>query len=792
MSRKIIGNSKIDDGRPKNSATLYVWAAVVVLSVIFILSTQDAGKTAAVRMLIMCLATAFLYRPLLVLCRMDLLDGGFSFSLVFGFFISFFLTFLICGFSGNRISFDYPICFISFAFILIVGYILKCKIIKRKYNGSGDNSLQGRICCVYDCFYKNDAYILRFLKAAAAFCVLFALLYWIRGFRAQITPATEQYMDYGFMQMFWRQKAMCPEDIWQCNDTLNYYYLGQAFVTFLCRLSATAPEYGYNLSFAVLFGILGLGSYSLITSILLKLKVGYASIRVAGIVGAIITLCSSNGHFLLYGLIIPLLEKITGKNLNYRDTYWFPDATTYIGNYPDVADKGKTEFPAYSFVLGDLHAHVVSLFFTIFLLALLFEYVLILQTDRCKANGYDENEFTGHGANGRLLSAKVMESVPVITVLTLLLAFFTGSNYWDAPIYFVISGAVILFANLHAATLNNDESGIKKGRAGMYFHYIMSVLILGMIMQLAGWILMLPFSRNFVKMASKIGLCVNHSPFGKMALLWGIPFAIAIVLLVYIIWNFHAKASDAKSIFLYLIVLILCATGLVLVPEVVCVEDIYGADYARFNTMFKLTYQAYVIFCPVTGVAIGLMLDKIRLKKLGIAICIIELLLSGYAINATRNWFGNIFDASERAGISGMEHLADSHETMAELNAISIINDDPRKNIHIMEVGGNSYQPDNKLSVFTGGCDVAGWYVHEWLWHGSSEETAKRHDDIRRFYECGDTTVCEEMLYRYDIDYIFVGPREYTYYAVDEAGFAGCATVVWQNEDGMKLYKRQK
>lgn len=40
----------------------------------------------------------------------------------------------------------------------------------------------------------------------------------------------------------------------------------------------------------------------------------------------------------------------------------------------------------------------------------------------------------------------------------------------------------------------------------------------------------------------------------------------------------------------------LCAIGLVLIPELVYVRDIYENGNARANTMFKLTYQAYIMF----------------------------------------------------------------------------------------------------------------------------------------------------------------------------------------------------
>ena len=47
---------------------------------------------------------------------------------------------------------------------------------------------------------------------------------------------------------------------------------------------------------------------------------------------------------------------------------------------------------------------------------------------------------------------------------------------------------------------------------------------------------------------------------------------------------------------LFGIVMGLCAIGLIVIPELVYVRDIYENRNARANTMFKLTYQAYIMF----------------------------------------------------------------------------------------------------------------------------------------------------------------------------------------------------
>ena len=79
-------------------------------------------------------------------------------------------------------------------------------------------------------------------------------------------------------------------------------------------------------------------------------------------------------------MIIPFLKNLTGREeINYN--YWFPDATRYIGYNPETNDKTIHEFPSYSFVLGDLHAHVVNIIFVLTVLAILLSW-LYGQTDR--------------------------------------------------------------------------------------------------------------------------------------------------------------------------------------------------------------------------------------------------------------------------------------------------------------------------------------------------------------------------------------------------------------------------
>ena len=65
---------------------------------------------------------------------------------------------------------------------------------------------------------------------------------------------------------------------------------------------------------------------------------------------------------------------------------------------------------------------------------------------------------------------------------------------------------------------------------------------------------------------------------------------------------------------LFVVVMGLCAIGLIAIPEFVYVRDIYENGHARANTMFKLTYQAYMLFGMTMGYGIFRMIVTAREK----------------------------------------------------------------------------------------------------------------------------------------------------------------------------------
>lgn len=694
--------------------------------------------------LLMVFMLSTLMRPYLRIRNLKFWDRGFSLSFGLGTAISFFFCWIISALGVA--DFDTFWVILSVIIVTIFGTIMSTALVKNKITLS--------------VLFDKKADYARYLLGFLVFAIVFLLGIYVKGFKPEITSTTEQYMDYGFVKSIYRQQVAFPEDIWYAGENLNYYFLGQAVTVFLCRLSFVGPEWGYPFMLYTIEASL----FTMVLSLSASMIRGKRTGKILGGLAASFMACfAGNGHYLIYGVIVPLYEKITGNiSLRYAQYgYFFSDSTTYIGYDQAVEDFGKHEFPAYSFILGDLHAHVINLIFVIPLLALLFDYAF----DNASAKSTNQVNY----------KTRIFTLFDVrLFLISVFFAVFMGSNYWDFPIYFVICGGVILFSDFH--------------KEGLKWSVFLRVLIKGALMLGMSFLLAAPFNMHFTKMASEIHFCDNHSPIYKLIILWIIPVGICVWFLIYLIKkNLISKKSDSdfeqrKTILM--IAFVSCAIGLIILPEIIYVKDIYGESYARFNTMFKLTYQSFVLTAIVIGAAVGTWIED-RKSLRGVILLSAILLLSSYTGVGIAQFMGSIFDIDNRRSCNSYDFIYDDIDIEPQMNAIEIINNDTRKRVHILETGGTSYQPDNMISVFTGAPTYVGWGVHEWMWRGEWDPIGRRQGEVAFFYESGQNDYCSQFLTNQTIDYIWVGPREQMNYEIDYSGFENLpeVTLEYESED---------
>ncbi len=607
------------------------------------------------------------------------------------------------------------------------------------------------------------------------FFAAFLLWTYFAGFHPA-AYGTEKFMDYGFMEAMMRSKTLPATDLWYSQGKINYYYGGQYFAVFLTKLSGAKVELTYNLmrtfvaglAFAMPFSLV----YQMVTDRLGRIRTGRkkALPSVTGILAGISVSIAGNMHYVVYGQIIPFIQKLKGEEVS---SYWFPDATRYIGFNPDVEDKTIHEFPCYSFVLGDLHAHVVDIMFVLLLLGLLYAWMKKVRTTELSGESMSRREFW-----------KKQLLMPQLLAAGALLGMFHWTNYWDFVIYFVVTCGAALFMNIIG------QKGKIRWVLGVTAAQAVEILTLATV-------IILPFTLQFdtSNMVQGIALAKNHSLPHQLLVLWGLPGILTILFVVSLLIE-KLRGAEKKSLYhllasislpdLFAVLMGLCAIGLVLIPELVYVRDIYEAKNARANTMFKLTYQAYIMFGMTMIYAIFRLLvigkNKI-LKVLAFIGLFLFVWTCGYFGNSVHSWFGTVWKPSQYKGLNATAFL--ETDFPEDVNGIRWLKENISDAPVVLEANGDSYSEYERVSAMTGLPTIMGWYVHEWLWRGNLADLNAKIEEIKEIYTSTDETRVKELLEEYNVSYIFVGSCERNKYGADLNNdlLKGLGEVVFQDSE---------
>ena len=678
-------------------------------------------------------------------------DKGWMFSKVVSITITGFLTWFLV--SVRILKFTTAACV---GIALVYGIICILAYEKQRRNG-------------YECL-PIDRLDLVYIEEILFFAA-FLLWTYLAGFHPA-AHGTEKFMDYGFMEAMMRSKTLPATDLWYSQGKINYYYGGQYFAVFLTKLSGTQVELTYNLMRTFVAGFAFVLPFSLVRQMTTDLQgrkvTGWKKQlpTFTGFLAGLAVSIAGNMHYVVYAQILPLIQKLKGEEVS---GYWFPDATRYIGFNPDVPDKTIHEFPCYSFVLGDLHAHVVNIMFVLLLLGLLYAWTKKVRNTTPSVEKLGRRKFWMK----QLL-------MPQILAAAMLLGMFHWTNYWDFVIYYVVTGGTVLFMNI--ICLKGD------------IRRILAVTIAQAIEIFAiATVVILPFTLQFTTMVQGVRLAQNHSLPHQLLVLWGLPTILTLVFVISLIVEKLKKLKN-KSLYrlmkavrtpdLFAVIMGLCAIGLVAIPELVYVRDIYENRNARANTMFKLTYQAYIMFGMTMAYVIFRLLFincKKILKAVGVIGLVLLLWTCGYFGRSVDSWFGQVLDPSQYKGLNATAFL--ETDFVEDAGAIRWLKENIQDSPVVLEANGDSYSNYERVSAMTGLPTVMGWYVHEWLWRNDVADLNEKSAEIESIYTSTDTQRVQELIKKYDISYIFVGSCEREKYGanLNNAGLESLGEIVYQD-----------
>lgn len=569
----------------------------------------------------------------------------------------------------------------------------------------------------------------QWLKKAASMEILFLALLlfmsFIRSFKPQIADL-EKYMDFGFINAALNGDYFPPKDMWWSGGFINYYYFGHLWVANLIKLTGITPGVAFNLSLATCFAFCG--------SLIIEYTWSWTKNIWFGFLGAFLHLGIGNLH---------LLTTVWQKGW---DNYWYPDGSRLI--YHVI-----TEFPVYSFVVYDLHAHVLAFPQDLLIIGLVGEF-------------FRQKKFF------------LKEGI--------LIGFLLGLNFltnaWDLAIYFLLFIlTLILLVSLQVRKIQ-DLIPIAKG---VIAAVITSVLVI------------LPFWLYFKKLTLPVLLTTTHSPIYQLFQLWGFWFFLLISFNVFS-WKktkgfFTDRFSGEEQSF-DLFILLLMATGflLVIIPEFIYVKDIYSSGYERANTVFKLTFQSWNIWAMGAGFIVwriwSAKVGGIKRLLKGIWLVVFALLVlscTAYTLRAYKSGYGDFKNFSSLDG----EAFLSSTYSSAEVKGINWLKSNTPKEAVVLEAAGDSYTNYGRISVFSGRSTVVGWAVHEWLWRGTLDPVTKRQTDVNTLYITNDEREFRDLIAKYKINYVYLGGLERQKYSgASGKGLVDNGQVVFK-EGEVEIYK---
>ncbi len=742
-----------------------------------------------------------IFIPITSIIFSNFFDKGYVFAKVIGIaFLSY--TIFILGFL-KILPFDQTTIFIVIAFFAGINLLIFKKYFKSTIK------------------QFNNVTIWTIFLEEIIFLIILFLWSFIHAHQPDI-HGLEKYMDLGFINSVLRSEYFPPKDMWLTPYSINYYYFGHLITAVLTKISFLPSAITFNLMLATIAAISFTSAFSIGANLVEKIKnhlspegekskieniIQSSKIIIGGLITAFILNFTGNLHT-IYLFFKPYVNEnpVPFWNLifspqTFPNNYWYPNATRFIHNTIH-------EFPIYSYVVSDLHGHVLDIPFVLLTIALLL--LIFLRFNNHSQIQNSKIKVQNCNSKLKIFGPKLFTfNFSLLTMLAFLLAIMYMTNAWDGIIYFILSSSVIGYLifkpPLSLIKIKNRSSKIKNA--------LTYIIVLGV----GFFLFALPFNLNFKPFASGIGIvCApkfltdlgklgpflfepDHcqpSPFWQLGILYGFFYFWVISFIVLKIKNWKLEIRNLSSSDIFVGILIILSTLLIIIPEFIYVKDIYPAHY-RANTMFKLVYQSFIMLSLSSGYIImrlflnhkSLILNqKFRYWLLGywfigLLILVLVFLYPYFAINS---YFGNLKDYS---GLNGTNYLRSLYPN--DYEAILWINKNIKEQPVILEAQGDSYTDYARVSTNTGLPTVLGWTVHEWLWRGTYDIPAPRISDIQKIYELQDPEQTKILLKKYNVSLVFIGDLERQKYAnLNEEKFQSLGKIIYQkgNTKILKLH----
>ncbi len=637
-----------------------------------------------------------------------------------------------------------------------------------------------------------------FVVAELVFLVMFVFALWFRGFGPQAAD-TEKPSELMMLSSTMQSSSMPPIDAWLSGETLNYYYMGYAIWGGIGKMTFLAPAQVFNLALISTFAMAFVAIAGLVAMVLGRFY-GERSARIGGVVAAVMALIMGN-----------LWSSWRWVGDNTGDSYfggigWRASRILRDSNNPDYGYNPITEFPAFSFILGDLHPHVMALPFAATALGI--AWVLLTLGRLKEGEKFWQRDFARIAISGAVLgSLYVLNSWDFPTyagIAALALVLGTVGIGWRhqvAAVALLGASSILAWLPFHldfVAPANPIDSPVSNalGRIPLVGGVLNSIGVYdGLATTPAEFFSMFGF-QYFVLMAlivgevarrrepvmsmryRRLGERPEHDPasgylalaFGVLCLIGAIVVPVHLLLFcglpVIVIWLLLERDARLTPANVSLVVYAL-ALLLLLIPEFFYISDIYSGS--RMNTVFKVSYQVWLLMSVAAGIGIIALWKSVRFNlvlRYAMPLVTAGLLIFGmvYPVVGGQQWLDWRNPQRDWSGIDGLAYLQSTPDSPedAEYEAIEWMLENAGPNDVILAVGGGEW--DTAVGRLSGGSGVPmimGWIGHERQWHlGDEEMLASFPDRIHDIDAMLASPPDPELLDKYDVTYLYIGPNE--------------------------------
>jgi len=437
------------------------------------------------------------------------------------------------------------------------------------------------------------------LSVELLFLISFAAWAFIRSTNPEIL-GTEKPMELAFINAITRSPEFPPHDPWLSGYAISYYYFGYVMTAMIAKLTSTPGSIAFNLALSLVFAFVAVGSYGLLYSLLTLLRtknvkaspdkvnqnlflslLGPTFILLVSNLEGFLEMIHARGILWTTGetgqQISRFWEWLDMKELSQPPALplsWIPSRYLWwwrasrviqdydlAGNWREVID----EFPFFSFLLGDLHPHVLTMPFAFLAIAL------------------SLNLYLG-GSSGRTkwLGIRLAINKKTLWFSAVIIGGLAFLNTWDFPIYLLLFSLVyVAWRRVSVRNLASKSTPVSEGNTlnrfaidgNLSFWWVLKeFLSIALPLAITGILLYIPFYIGFSSQAGGILPNLVYSTRGTH--LWVMFGSLLLPIFVFLLYtrSSYRSSFNGKSGFLF-------AGGLIFVLWILSVAFGLGIAY---------------------------------------------------------------------------------------------------------------------------------------------------------------------------------------------------------------------